>query len=371
MEMNKSINKNLVVTVMIGLLVFVSALGAYAQVSESKKITKGFNVEKSTIIDINNKYGDITIETWDKDSVMVYIDYTVTEKNYERLKRRNEQIGFELSRSGHYIVVNTIVSSSKNMLLGELSKLKESIGMAESQVQINIKVKLPDNLDLRIKNKFGNVFIGDFKGDLTIDMANGRLKAHDLTGYVNLKISFGDAIINSIDSGHLEIYYSEMNLGTARKLRVTSKTSNITITEVNQLLANSSRDDYRIRMIAEFETQANWTDFSITEFRSKSDIRMNYGDLTIERIRPSIDKIIIDARSTKINLFFDKEIDVNFEIVTNKDMVLPNDASIDKSELINDKDKIMRYLGRTGNIEVGKPKLILNTSQADIKIHKR
>lgn len=343
----------------------------FAQVSESKQIKKGFKVEKSTIVDINNKYGDVTIETWDKDSVLVQIDYTISEKNYERLKNRTDQLNFELLRSGHYIVVNTIIGSSSNLLMGEIKRFKETIGMNEAQVQINIKVQIPDNLDLRIKNKFGNVFVEDYQGDITIDMANGRLKAHDLSGYTNLKISFGDAIINSIDSGHLEVYYSEMNLVYGRKLRVTSKTSNITITEVKQMLVNSSRDDYRIRMISDFETQASWTDFSINEFILKSDIRMNYGDLTIERIRPSVDQIIIDARSTKINLFFDKEADVNFDIITNRDMSLPLDATVDSTERLNDKEQIMRYVGRTGEVEVDKPKLIMNTSSAEIKILRR
>lgn len=369
--MNKIANKMITRLVLLTVGFLLAGTSLMAQVSESKQIRRSFRIEKSTIVDIDNKYGDVTIETWEKDSVLVVIDYTVSEKNHERLRNRAEQIRFELSKSGHYLVINTIIGSNKNMLLGELARLKESIGMNESQVQINIKVFMPDNLDLRIRNKFGNVFIENYQGDITIDMANGRLKAHDLSGYVNLKINFADAIINSIDSGNLEIYYSEMNLTLARKLRISSKTSNITITEVTQMLVNSSRDDYRIRMITDFETQASWTDFSITEFKRKSDIRMNYGDLTIERIRPGIDKIIIDAKSTKINLCFDKEMDVNFDIITNRDLSLPLDATIDKSEQLNDKEKIMRYLGRTGKMEIEKPKLILNTTSADINILKR
>jgi len=353
------------------LLVTASSLHAWAQVSESKQLTKGFGVDKSTIVDINNKYGDITLETWDKDSVLVTIDYTITEKNYERLRSRSEQLSFELSRSGHYIVVNTIIGGSKNLLVGELNRFKETIGMADAQVQINISVKLPDNLDLRVKNKFGNIFIDDYKGDITIDMSNGRLKAHNLLGYSNIRISFGDAIINQIDSGHLEVFYSDMNLTTARKLRITSKTSNITITEVTQMLVNSSRDDYRIRMITDFETQSSWTDFSINEFISKSDIQMNYGDLTIERIAPSVEKIYIDAKSTKINLFFDMNADVNFDIITNRDMDLPLDAKVDSTERLNDKEQIMRYVGRTGKIDQQEPRLIMNTNAADIKILKR
>jgi hypothetical protein len=124
-------------------------------------------------------------------------------------------------------------------------------------------------------------------------------------------------------------------------------------------------------MITDFETQSSWTDFSINEFISKSDIQMNYGDLTIERIAPSVEKIYIDAKSTKINLFFDMNADVNFDIITNRDMDLPLDAKVDSTERLNDKEQIMRYVGRTGKIDQQEPRLIMNTNAADIKILKR
>lgn len=364
-------SQNISIKLLLLTIVLFTATLSHAQVSDKKKLSKGFLIDKGTIVDVSNKYGDITIDTWDKDSVWVEISYEVTDKNYERLRKKMSEISFELTQSGHFVVVNTVISSSKNTLIDELIRLKETIGVGESQVEINIKLNIPDNLSLRIKNKYGNVYIDDYKGDLTIDLSNGRLKAHDLSGYVNLKISFGDAIINSIDTGNLEVYYSELNLADGRKLRINSKTSDITITEVAQLLVNSSRDDYRIRMISNFETESSWTDFSITEFTSRSDIKMNYGDLTIENIRPSIENMTIDAKSTKINLYFDKDLDVNFDITTNQDINLPMEAKIDSTQQIDVKEKIVRYFGRTGNIKIGKPKLTLKTTEANISILKR
>lgn len=352
-------------------ILMLTTATTFAQVSDSDVITKEFEVDKGTIVDLGNKYGDVTIETWEKNLVQVEINYEVSEKNREKLRKKMSEINFELTQSGHYVVINTIIGDSKNMLVGELMKLKESIGVGESTVEINMHVKLPDNLDLRIKNKFGNVYIDDYKGDLTLDLSNGKLKAHDLTGYVSLKLNFGDAIIKSIDTGNLEVYYSDMNISSSRKLRINSKTSDITITEIEELFVNSSRDDYRIRMIADFETQSSWTDFSINEFKQKSDIKMNYGDLTIENIQKSMENIMIDAKSTRISLYFDKDLDVNFDIITDKDLNLPLEAAIDSTEMLNEKEEVMRYLGRTGEIDKGKPTLTLNTSSSDISILKR
>lgn len=342
-----------------------------AQVTETREVKKGFRVSKGSVIDIGNKYGDIEIDTWDKDSVKVEVFVRVSEKSRDKLKKKMSEISFEMSQSGHYLVINTRIGDKNNVIFSEFNKIKESIGVGDSQVEINMKVKLPNNLELKVANKFGNIYINDYKGDMTIDIANGKLKAHDLTGYVNLKLSFGDATINTLGSGALEIYYSDMNLSSAKKLRITSKTSDITITEIEDLLANSSRDTYRIRMVSDFETQSSWTDFSISEFHRKSDIRMNYGDLTIESIKSTFSNIYIDSRSSKINLCFDKKADVNFDIITNQDIRLPMDSKIDKKEQIDPKEKLIRYLGRTGDVKIDNPKLILKSSSGEINIIKK
>lgn len=364
--------KKILQTSIVCLLVSVFSVSILcAQVTDTKKIEKSFFVDKSTIVDISNKYGDVTVETWDVDSIQVVITCDVSEKNWERLDEKMDEINFELTQSGHYVVVNTIIGEKRNLLLKELNRVKETIGVGESTVEINMKIMLPDNLDVRIKNKYGNIYIDDYKGDVTVDLSNGKLKAHNLTGYANVKISFGDGIVQNIDTGSLEIYYSDFNLSSSRNLRIKSKTSDITITEVKKLLVNSSRDDYRIRMIGNFESQSNWTDFSINEFMHKSDINMNYGDLTIERIYPSMEGITVDAKSTDINLYLDNDLNVNFDIISNQDLDLPMEATIDSTEAINEKNRIMRFMGRTGDTEKAKPKIILNTSDADISILKR
>lgn len=366
-----------VVTHIIGLLLIailavpLTPGRASGQVTESRQLSKLFKINKNSIIDISNKYGDISIETWNKDSVLVEIFVQVSEKSRDKLKKKMNGISFELTQSGHYVVIGTIIGDSRNVIMSEFTKLKENVGMGDTQVEINMKVKMPDYLELRINNKFGNIYLYDYKGDISIDMANGKLKANDLFGYANIKINFGDAFINTIDSGVLEVYYGKLNLASARKIRITSKTSDITITEVEQLFANSSRDTYRIRMINDFETTSSWTDFEITEFHNKSDVRMTYGDIAIENIKSTFETIYIDSRSSKINLTFDKKADVNFDITSNKEVNLPFSSKIDKKEQIDQAEKLYRYLGRTGDIKIEQPKLIVKSNSGDITILKR
>lgn len=358
-------------TLVVAILLTMPFAKLSAQVTETKDIKKTFAINKSTVVDIGNKYGDISIETWEKDSVKVEIQLKVTDKNRDKLRAKMNTISFDFTQSGHYIVANTIIAENKSSITKEVKRIAENVGVTDASVQITMSVKVPDKLNLRVTNKFGNVYLDDYNGNATINMAHGKLKAHNLTGITNLKIQSGDAIINSIETGNLEIYYSGFNLSNANKIRITSNTSDISITKVSQLIVNSKRDIFRIRMINNFESDASWTDFAINEFNIKSTIKMNFGDLTIEKIKSTFESIVINARSTKINLYFDRQSDINFDITSNREVTLPVGAKIDTTEKIDEKEKIMRYKGRTGvGIPVGNPKLLLTSSAAEIKIMK-
>ena len=47
------------------------------------------------------------------------------------------------------------------------------------------------------------------------------------------------------------------------------------------------------------------------------------------------------------------------------------DSKIDKKEQIDPKEKVMRYLGRTGDVKIDNPKLILKSSSGEINIIKK
>ena len=41
---------------------------------ETRKITKSYSVKPDAAVDIHNKYGEIKLETWDKDSVRIEVE---------------------------------------------------------------------------------------------------------------------------------------------------------------------------------------------------------------------------------------------------------------------------------------------------------
>ncbi len=294
--------------------------------------SRSFKASKNSTVEVTNRYGDINIETWDKDSVSVEIRVMVTEKTMGKLHDKLRSINFNMTQSGQFIIIGTIVGGNNNMLISEFNRLKENIGVGDARVEINMKIRMPDNLTLRINNKFGNIYLNDYSGEVNLDLSNGRLIAQSLKGFSNLKVGFGDAVIHSLDVANIELSFGKLNLTNGKQIRMTTKTSDVSINEAVQLNLNSSRDTYRIRMVDDLDADANWTDFNIAELRKKGSFRMSYGYFLLEKMMPSFERLYIDSRSTKITMFLDAQNDLAFDIVSNKEVRLPMDAVTDSKQ---------------------------------------
>ena len=114
-------------------------------------------------------------------------------------------------------------------------------------MQIDYTVWLPSTNNLKVENKFGDIFIGDFKGEVEIDLSNGNLKSHDFENKLSLVLNFADATVNQIGTAQIECNYSDLYIKKAEMLRLNSKSSNFEIAELNDLNADSRRDKFRIR----------------------------------------------------------------------------------------------------------------------------
>ncbi len=359
--------------VVLTLILLSCTSAALAQYTDSKVIAKGFKTNKNSMVEITNRYGDINLETWEKDSITVEIKVNVTEKTMGKLHDKLRTINFNLTQSGQFIIINAFVGGDKNIIINEFNRLKENIGVGDSKTEIHMQIKMPANLNLRINNKYGNIYLNDFLGDVNIELSNGKLIAQHLKGFTNLKIGFGDAMIQSVDGANLEVNFGKLNLEKGHRVRISSKTSDITITEVNQLNLGSSRDSYRIRIVDEIDAVANWTDFNISELNKKGSFRMSYGLIAVEKVMPKMERLYIDSRSTKISLFTDFENDLVFDIVSNKELRLPMETQIDSKEVLDNEDKTTRYRGRTGTNTGNQtdPTLIIKSQSGDINMMKR
>lgn len=357
-------------TAIVFMLLTVSPVSA--QIQKEARLSKQFAANNSTIVDVVSKYSNINVQTWNKDSVAVDIHVIVTEDTEMKAESKLRTIQFDLSQTSDFIVIKVLFQNErKNLFINELSKLKESVGMSDATVEIEMELFVPSNLALQINNKFGNIHLEDFVGDLKIDLSNGKLKANSIKGYGNMRLNFSDAIVGEFGTGKIEVYYGELKLNHSDKLRISSKTSDITIADVADLTINSTRDNYHILSVGHFETQSSFSDYTISEMLQAGKAIVSFGDISINKIAPNFNELFLELKSSNIDLNFTKGSNFNFDITTNKQASLPGDAKVTSKKSITSDDKAFQYLGKIGNSGNEEPRLVIVSQSGSIIITKK
>lgn len=352
---------------LVGLLLLTGQVSA--QFTETKGLQKSFQTTSDTKIEITNKYGKIEVIPWEKDSVVFDIEIRVEEKKLSKLEKSMDAIDFDFTQSEHFLMAKTIVGQNKSSLSKELMRFKENMFQTDGKIEINYTVWLPEGNELRVENKFGDIYLGDLSGEVEVDLSNGNLKSHEFTGDLKLVLNFADATINSVHLGQFDCSFSEVYVKKAGDVNITSRSTKFEFLEISDLKTNSKRDEYRIRKVDLLDAQGSFSNFRINKLSDRANMRVSYGDVDIDETPVDFSQIYIESKSTDINLFFQEEAKFNLEITYEK-TELDLCRAIEKEEetFIDDKDSVKKIFGNYGGQTEGKSKLIVKSSSGELNI---
>lgn len=349
-------------------LFVLTGLNVNAQFTETREFVRRFSIKPETRIDITNKYGRIELNTWEKDSVVIKFRMEINEKKPVKLEKTLDNLDFDISNSQYYLVVKTQIDKNRSQIESELQKFKETILQTNGSIRIDLTVWLPDNHELRLENKFGDIIMGDYKGETQVILSNGKLKMGDLPKRSILNLSFADAEINNMPNGRIVSNYSDIVVKNSGILRLESKSSTIEIINSEDLSIDSRRDKFRIRLADKLDATGNFSQFRITELKDKANLRLTYGSLEMEKIMNSFSNIFIESRSTDVNLYFNPEAKFNFEITETKtDLKLGREMKVEDKEVLDSKENKTRHSGYFGK-KMKDEQLIINSVGGETNI---
>jgi hypothetical protein len=349
------------VFVLLTMLLLLMGLAGKAQFSESREFVRRFRIQSETRIDITNKYGKIELNTWKKDSVVIWFKMEINEKKPDKLKKTLANLDFDISNSQHFLVVKTQVDKYRSQIESELLKFKETMLQTNGSIRIDLVVWLPDNHELRLGNKFGDIIMGDYHGETTISLTNGKLQGGELTERAILNLNFADATIINLPHSSIVSSYSDINLKNSGTISLVSKASNIEIQNCDDLNIDSRRDKYRIRLANKIEATGNFSHFMVNELKGNGNFKLSYGSLDLEKIISFFSNIYIESRSTDVSLYFNPEAKFNFEITETKtNLKLGKEMKVENKEVLDSKVNKIRHTGYFGK-KMKDDQLIINS----------
>ncbi|MFO7669297.1 MAG: hypothetical protein R6W31_06535 [Bacteroidales bacterium] len=298
------------------LLMLLTGTTVSAQEFKSKlNLNREFPATRESTLEIENKYGKIQVVSWEKELVVVDVEIRVTESSESKLDKLKDDISIDFTGTKSYIMVKSNFKSESGRLASELKSVSHTLSGSNKNVEINYMIKVPSYMDVVLINKFGDIYLDDLSGDVEIELSNGALKANRLDGNTNITLSFATGMIETLESTTLNLAYSDLTLGEAGQLDVTSKSSKLNADSINVLKINSRRDKLYFKKVEYLYGESNFTEIWIYDFLRETDLDLKYGKLTIENVMPAFSRINIESEFTDVTLLFDKQCRFDFDIL--------------------------------------------------------
>jgi len=282
---------------------------------EEKKISKAFKISASGTLELSNKYGSIYISTWDKDSVKIDLDFVIAEKNENRFNKTKSSVSFDFSGNELYRSVKTQYSNGYSGIFKDIKEATNLLASSEEQTHVDYYISIPDYINLKIENKYGNIILPSLQGDVNISLANGNFQCRELHGNAQLELSFGNAIIKQIEQGHISLNFMETRISEAHNITLESKSSDVSIDNVNLIKLDARRGELEIKKLNYIFGEANFCEMSFSDVETEVSLNLKYG--IIKRMQCGVDfkNIKISAQNADVNISLPE--DVAFSIQSN------------------------------------------------------
>lgn len=260
------------------LLISAQVVAEDPKVEKKKTYTKSYNVNSSDKISFTNQFGELKINTWDKNEVKATVTITAEASTDERAQAILDHVNIEDGKSNDGVYFKTVFDKNKDP--------KWSKGEKQGY-KIDYEVYLPARNPLVAKNSFGPMSIGDYQGEAILTSQYGSLNTGKLGNVKKVVIQYGKGDIGSINNGSLVIQYSKATIGSINNVDLTIQYSKATFDNLDGSVKASFDycDVARLRVDNNTKTLTvnnNYSNLYLdvnSNISANFDINTNYGSL--------------------------------------------------------------------------------------------
>lgn len=359
---------NYKILILINLILFLfSPLSAQSN-SETRSFIKTVKVGKETSLEVINKYGTIQVTSWKKDSAYIRAEVKASGSNQEKISRMFDGITVNITSAGSLVRAQTNFNQGMNSLFESFKGMTSKIISYDSRVEIDYYINVPEYLNLKIENKYGDVYMEDCSGNFSISISNGSFKANSLGKESTISMSFCDATINSILSGKIDASFSEVSSNDMGNLTISSISSKYNIKNAGVVTFESRRDKFIIDTIESMKGNSYFTDFNVKNLRKEISLTTRYGNIDAGFIEKEFEAINLNSGYSDISLNFDPVSSYRLDIRhINTFLVLPAKNVKTEQKSLNEEKKEYITSGTVGTAQ-GTAKVKIDATRGKVYI---
>ena len=315
-------------------------------IEKRRNIVKIFDVKNQDVLAVDNQFGQVKINLWNKSEIKVEIVITANAPTDGRAAEYLGAVSVDERRESNKISLTTVINKSQFGHNSWNNKRGE-----KNFIQIDYNVYMPKENALIVRNKFGNTDIPSFSAPLTINTQHGSFSAASLSNAANtIDVSFGSAVIGKMDGGKMESHYS-----------------NVTLNQVTKLLLNNKFGELNIGDVTNLDADIDYSGAKIGIIRGSGKIKLSYtGNFKINELTNSVENVDIQASYSSVVLPAEAN---RFNVtVTYGNFSYPS-ANVNFTQQPSKEDKSYKARQYQGKIGTGSgTKITVNSRFGDVKL---
>lgn len=262
------------------LLVASTAVSLTAQ-DAKKAYSESYDVNKGVTLEMDTKYSNVEILTWENNVVDIFIEVQVNAPARNRAEEVLGEAQVEIGRSGNTITVETGWSE------GSYRGIEK---------KISVTVKAPSYLNLNVDNAYGDLFIQEIGGLVLMDLKYSNLRAGKLTRgdakpYNQIEFAYSNGTIDEAGWLELEIAYSEMEINASEMISMESKYSKLSGMKAGGIVTEGAYDKYQFDEIDSFVAELKYSGLKFGNLRRNLELQSNYTNVNILKLSRDFEKV--------------------------------------------------------------------------------
>lgn len=341
----KSIKSLLPVLACLLLLPAAMAAGSFSYLlvrqDFEKTYSETFKVDGDGEVRLANRYGEIKVETWERNEVKIDVRVKVSANDQEDANRTFDRIEISFTGGANSATAITNIGTSKQKNKGIIESIFNgewpsfSGGSNSNDFKVYYRVRMPASASLETEAKYCDVTLPDLSGSTNISVGYGNLVAGDLTGRGEISVSYGSARIDELGSnstfrvrycdgneirkaGDLRYdgRYSETRIGPAGNLTIDAGYEEVEVESAREIRFDGNYNDLEVGRVERIYLDGNYCDFAIGEVTRELEVDASYGDLQINRLTAGFERVYIRVNYIDVELDIDSDAGYSLDLST-------------------------------------------------------
>jgi DUF4097 and DUF4098 domain-containing protein YvlB len=218
------------------------------------------------LISVQNISGDIDIRGGDVDEVVITATKRVKANSREEAEEWAKKVNIIFDKREQGLFIETKMPPAWTESLGSLLS---SLFEKKPSVQVDFKIRSPQEVNVHAASVSGDIYIAAIGGDVDIDVVSGDMEISEIGGDLSIDAVSGDISVEDL-AGNLEID------ATSGDVEIVNVGGDVTIDV-------TSGDVIGRRIMGEFSVDGTSGDVSISDVHGDVSVDVTSGDISVRQ----------------------------------------------------------------------------------------